>query len=323
MFSERYARQLLLIKEKDQKKLARSNILVMGLGAIGSRTSELLARSGVNNLTIVDRDFVEVQNIQSQIYTENDIGKAKARALKKHLQAINSEAMINAVVEHIDQGNVSAFNDYDIILDCTDNMETRFLINDHCMEINIPWIYCAVLGTKGVTMNIVPQKTPCFRCLFPKNIRPGSLETCETAGLINTVACLASSLQVTECIKILLGKDFSQDLVYFDVWEQTLDKIKVRKRDGCKVCGGVYEFLEKKPESVVRICSGTYQVKPDKPVNFSQVKSRLEGAKISHGLLHYSSSGYEISLFKDGRAIIKGAKTKEQARSVYSRFVGD
>ena len=232
----RYSRQEIFpeIGKSGQNKLIKSTVAIVGLGALGSVSSELLARAGIGNLVLIDRDIVELTNLQRQsLYDENDIGKPKAAAAKEKLNKTNSEINVEIHADDLNFENVKILNGSDLILDCTDNLETRFLINDYSIKNNVPFIYSSAVGSKGYTFNIVPHKTACLRCFLDEKM-PN--ETCETGGVLNSITHLIPSLQANEAIKILLKKDFEKRLIFFDVWKNELAKINVTKNSNCICC---------------------------------------------------------------------------------------
>ncbi len=332
MLFERYSRQIAtgLVSIDEQKALAKKTAAIVGLGALGSVSAELILRSGVRNLILVDRDFVEESNLQRQQYIEEDIGFPKAEVLKAKLLKIDSKAKISAHAIDLDASNISVLKTADIILDGTDNMNTRFLINDFAKKNKIPWIYTAAIGTLGATMNILSSSGgPCFSCVFGKNTNPAELETCETRGIINSASTAIASLQAVEALKILLRKKgVNKDLVYLEVWSTELKKIKVNKNHSCDTCNGKYPYLLEKPTDTLLICGkDSYQIKPKKKISLELEKFEKRfkdmGASLLPGVLHVSVSGAKVSLFPDGRAIIRGAKTKGHARAIYARVVGE
>ncbi|MEA2003628.1 MAG: ThiF family adenylyltransferase, partial [archaeon] len=319
------------LSKNDQKKLYKSRIAIIGIGATGSVTAELLARAGLGTIILVDRDYIEKSNLQRQtLFDEGDIGKAKAEVAKEKLGKINSDIKIKTVTCDINVTNIQKIVDgKDLMIDCTDNMETRFLINDCSMKHKIPWIYTAAIGSQGATMSLVPEDNPCFRCVF-KNMPKGILETCETSGVLNSTSTAIASFAAAEAIKILTGKKHSKTLTYIDVWNQRMDRIDVKKRSKCPSCNGNYEFLEKKRESqTISLCGkNAYQIIPEKPKKLDLVKLfprfRNEGtASIFGPVLHFKKDGIDLSIFNDGRAIIKNAKSESDAKSLYSRYVGN
>lgn len=328
MSLERYSRQIAtgLIKPHEQEFLAKKSAAIVGLGAIGSVSAELILRSGIKNLTLIDRDFVEESNLQRQRYSEKDIGLLKTEALAAKLLEIDSVAKISAHAIDLDASNVDVLKGADIILDGTDNLNTRFLINDFAKKEKIPWIYAAAIGTLGATMNILPGGA-CFSCVFGKNLNPAEIETCETRGIINPASTAIAALQVAEALKILTGKkDVSHDLVYFDVWSGDIKRIRVEQNPACDACAGKYDYLKEKATETIAICGkGAYQIKPKKKIALDLEKfgKRFKNAKLLPGIIHLKSGNAELSLFPDGRAIIRGAKTKGEAHAIYNRMVGE
>ncbi|MBU1940893.1 MAG: HesA/MoeB/ThiF family protein [Candidatus Thermoplasmatota archaeon] len=219
--NNRYSRQIILpqIQKQGQEILKNSTVIIVGCGALGTNSANSLTRAGIEHLTVIDRDIIELHNLQRQnLYTEKDIGRPKATILKKKLHDINSEVTITAIVDDLNPKNSEKFlSSCDLILDGTDNMHTRYLINDISIKHNIPWIYAGVIQTYGMTMNIIPHQTPCLCCYTPTLPEPGSLPTCATAGVLNTIPAIIANIQATETLKILLNKEFSTDLIIYDI----------------------------------------------------------------------------------------------------------
>lgn len=325
----RYNRQEILTEmgAKGQKLLSNAKAAIIGVGALGTTTANLLARAGVGTIALFDRDIIELHNLQRQtIFTEEDCNKPKAVSAAIWLQKVNSEIRIEAFPEEINYETIGILKNYDIILDCTDNMETRFLINDFCVKNKTPWIYCSALGTKGRLLTIIPNKTPCFRCLFtiPK---PGSLETCDTSGVLNTITTTMAALQTTEALKILTKQQPIKELLAFDIWKQNLEKIAVKGKKECLCCQKKkFEFLERKKETAtIKLCGqGRIQIKGSKP-NIPTIKKRLEqngDVKQTEYGIHFTNDEVDFFLFNDGRCLIKAA-TKQEAKNVYSKWVGN
>ena len=221
---KRYSRQTLLdvIGTEGQEKLVNSKAVVIGLGALGGIISTALARAGVGNLKILDRDYVELDNLQRQIlFDENDIDSPKAVAAVAKLEKMNSDIKIDSVITDVNFSNIEyLIEGADVVVDGTDNMETRFLINDACVKNNIPWVYGGAIGTTGMTMNIIPGKTACFKCFVNKIPQPGTLPTCDTAGVINAIPLVIGSIQSVEALKIILGQpDLNEHLIIYDIWQ--------------------------------------------------------------------------------------------------------
>ena len=324
----RYIRQQIFneIGKKGQKKLANSKVAVVGLGALGSVSSELLARAGIGNLILIDRDIVELSNLQRQsLYTEDDVGKPKAISAKEHLSKINSEIKTDAIVDDINFENILVFlKNTDLILDCTDNLETRFLINDFCVKNNVPFIYSSAVGSKGYVFCIMPKKTACLRCFLKDSV---GIDTCETAGVLNSTTHLISSIQSNEAIKILLNKDCEKDLLFFDVWKNELSKIKINRNKNCQCCSkNNFDYLiGKKKSNIIKICGNNiFQIKNKSITNdqFNEIKNKLKKTGKVADFGNCINFENKITIFNDGRALIK-AKEEKDAKSIYSKFVGN
>lgn len=314
----RYSRQVILkeIGEENQKRLLASKVAIVGLGATGSSSAEMLARAGVGHLVLIDRDVVELSNLQRQsLFSEADLEKPKAVAARDAIHSINSEIKVEAYPIDLECDKVSVL-EADLILDCTDNLFTRFLINDYCKKNKKPWIYAAVVGTKGMTMNFLPANKVCFNCIF-KMVE--GLDTCATMGILNTAPSVISAFQVTEAIKILTGQKPFKDLVHIDVWKQTFEKVKVVSDKKCAVCKGDYEYLDGKKQEIVKFCgSGTYQIKGK--FDYEELKRKLSKVgKIQDAGVCFRFSA--MTIFPD-RVIIK-AQTEEEAKVMYAQVVGN
>ena len=331
---EKYSRQSILkeIGISGQKKLFNSKVAIIGLGALGTVVSELLCRSGIGNLVLIDRDIVEENNLQRQLlYNELDIGKSKALCAKEKLQKINSEILIHSFASDLNFKNINILlSGADVIIDCTDNLETRFLINDFCMKNNIPWIYGAAIKWAGTMLTIIPTKSPCLRCVMG-NAKSG--ETCETAGIINSVSAVAASFQANEAVKILLKISYEKAMLRFNLLDNSFLKINVSKKKSCPVCNGNYEYLSgKKSSKPSKLCGKSlYQITPEKLMGqkeFILLKKRLsslaKAQKIENSFQDYKVciKFKELTIFKDGRTLIK-AEDEKKAKSLYSRFIGN
>ena len=339
----RYIRQEIFreIGKKGQEKLGNSTVAIVGLGALGSVSAELLARAGIGKLILVDRDVVELSNLQRQgLFDETDVGKPKALSAKVHLNEINSDVKIDFFIDDLNCNNIKKLipindlnskknknkikNAVDLILDCTDNLETRFLVNDFSVKNKIPFIYSSAVGSKGYVFDAIPSKTACLRCFLRE---ASSLDTCETAGVLNTITNLISSIQVNEAIKILLNKEYQKNLLYFDVWKNELLKIKVTKNNNCICCAkNNFEYLiGKKSSRIVKLCGdNVYQIKTksmdEKQFNKLKLKLKNIGRVVDFGYcINFEN---KLTIFNDGRALIK-AKDEKEAKSLYSKYVGN
>jgi len=332
---ERYSRQILFapIGPDGQERIRQAKVAVVGCGAIGASTSALLARAGVGKLVIIDRDYVETSNLQRQVlFDEEDARQSlpKAEAAARKLAAINSEVSVEPHVKDLTPASTSLLGDSDLILDCTDNFETRYLINDFAVANAKPWIYAAAVGSYAVTMNVLPGETACLACVFPERPR-GTFATCETSGILNSTANLVSSLQVTEALKLIVGASgqLRRTLLSIDLWSNGRTEVAADKPHAeCRVCGArVFEHMEGKSRPQITLCGrNSVQIhERDRPVDFPEMSSRLS----SHGQVRYNDmvlkfwrDAYEMTLFRDGRAIIKGTSDPAVARSLYAKFVG-
>jgi len=337
--NERYSRQILFtgIGKQGQEKLLSARVLIVGCGALGASHAEILARAGVGFLKIVDRDFVEFSNLQRQnLFSEKDAEEKlpKAIAAKRRLAEINSEIEIEAVVADVNFSNIeNLLADCDLVLDGMDNFQTRYLINDACVKLNKIWIYGAAVSGYGATMTIVPDKTPCLRCVFEEIPSAGSAPTCDTAGIIAPIINVVSAIQTTEALKILTGNfdKLHKGLMQFDVWENDWRNIKLQTPNpDCKTCGQRnFEFLDADAQEFSAVLCGrnAVQISPpnraDLDLQALAAKLKTLGAvKQNEYLLRLTVGEYELTIFKDARAIIGGTDDVSTARSVYAKYVG-
>jgi len=277
----RYSRQIILrnISKKGQEQLSDSKITIVGLGALGSAIANNLVRAGIGTVRLVDRDVVELDNLHRQLlYSEDMLGDPKAMAAAAILEQINPDVELIPIVKDVNFSSiVQIITDSDLILDGTDNLETRFLINDFSIKKKVPWIYGGVVGTQGMTMNIltpVDPSRPCFRCLVPELPGAGSLPTCDTFGILNTIPIIIGSLQSTEAIKYLLNsKDLNIKLTFYDVWLNEFRQLEILKNNSCKCCiQHDYEYLNIKKRTIVTSLCGrdSVQITPIKIFNIDQ-----------------------------------------------------
>jgi molybdopterin-synthase adenylyltransferase len=333
---ERYSRQVLYpgIGEQGQRRLAAGHVAVVGCGATGAAAAALLARAGVGALTLIDRDFVEESNLQRQVlFDEADAREAfpKAEAARRKIAEFNSQIEVRAHVVDLAPSNIrSLLGEAAIILDATDNFETRYLLNDYAVEQGRPWIYAAAVGGYAATMNILPGETACLACLFPEP--PGGMvDTCDTAGILNTAVNFAASVEVTEALKFLVGaKDqMRRTLLGRDLWTNDQAEINAATpRAQCTVCGKrdfVHLRGEDRPQ--ITLCGrNSVQIHEHRrPIDFAEMKRRLEPhGKVNFNrlLLRFERGNYTMTLFADGRALIQGTTDVTIARSLYARFVG-
>ncbi len=306
----RYSRQEKVLGKENQEKLINSTVAIVGLGATGSSSAELLTRAGVSNLILIDRDYIEESNLQRQhLFTEKDVNKPKAEVVEKYLKKINSKVKVKSYFDNLDENNINLLK-ADIILDCTDNLKTRFLINEYSIKENIPWIYSAVIRNSGYIFNSIPEKT-CLRCFV---IEASNLETCETSGVMNSASTLVSSLQVSEAIKILTKQDYEKDLIFVNLTNNSLDKIKVKKNKNCPACNKQFEYLTgKKKQKIISFCGrDTYLIYGD--FKYNKLKQKYKGKDLGKSFIYK-----DMTFFKD-KVMIK-SKTKKEALSLYSKYV--
>jgi adenylyltransferase/sulfurtransferase len=336
---DRYFKQSLLseIGSSGQEKLMGSSVVIAGCGALGTSIASSLVRSGVGRITIIDRDYIEYDNLPRQIlFDEEDIerGLPKAVAAAEKLQRINSSAEIVPVVADLTSVNIEKLvAGADLIMDGTDNFETRFLINEVSDKLKIPWVYAGVVATYGMIFAVIPGKTPCLNCFIKEIPEPGSSPTCDTAGVLGTAVTMVTSLEVTEGLKILTGNYDSLigKLIYADVWLGTFSSFDIKKVGGdCPVCDlHRYDYLEKhRGIKTVSLCGhNAVQVSPESPLNldFEELSRRLKNAgevKYNSYLMKFTVRHYEFNIFPDGRAIIKNVDDPVAAKNLYSKYIG-
>jgi adenylyltransferase/sulfurtransferase len=336
---ERYSRQILFegVGAEGQRRLGASRALVVGCGALGSAQVETLARAGVGRLRVVDRDFVEESNLQRQtMFTERDARERtpKAVAAARRVAEINSEVAVEAEVADVNQSNVERLVEgCDVVLDGTDNFATRFLVNDACVKLGVPWVYGAAVGSYGVTLTVRPRVSPCLRCVFPEVPAAGSAPTCDTAGVIMPIISVVAAVQVAEALKLLTGnvESLHGGLMQFDVWRNEWRRISAGARaPDCPACAlGRFESLEAEAADVATVLCGrdAVQVSPRAAasLDLEALAKRLSAAgevKSNEYLVRLRAGGYELTVFRDARAIVRGTDDAAVARSVYARYVG-
>ncbi|WP_084080301.1 ThiF family adenylyltransferase [Edaphobacter aggregans] len=341
---ERYSRQILFagIGSEGQQRLARAHVAIVGCGATGAAAASLLARAGVGTLTLIDRDFVEPSNLQRQIlFDESDALQSlpKAEAARRKIAQFNSGITVHAHVTDLVPSNIAELlGGAQLILDATDNFETRYLINDFAVQQGKPWIYAAAIGAYAATMNVLPQTdsaapwqpTACLACLFPKP-PSGPVETCDTAGILSTAVNLAASIQVTEALKLLTdqAKLMRRTLFSFDLWSNERSEVSAAcPRSGCTVCGErAFTHLAGKGRAHITLCGrNSVQIhEHHRPVDFAAMRDRLAPhgvVRFNDLLLRFERPPHTLTLFADGRAIIQGTTDMTVARSLYARFIG-
>ena len=339
---ERYIRQTIFrgVGEEGQRKLLAARALVVGCGALGTAIANLLARAGVGHITIIDRDFIELNNLQRQtLYDEEDLRQnlPKAVAAANKLRLINSEITVEAMVEDLNYENVERLvKAADIVLDGTDNFETRYLLNDVCVKLGKPWIYSGVIASYGVSSTIIPGETPCFRCLFPEPPPPGTTPTCDTAGIVGPIVGMMGAFAVGEAMKLLTGQGkLNRGLLSIDLWQLTFDRLPIEARQpDCPCCAlHNFEFLDEAGERGSRAASlcgrnaVQVTVRPVPEIALAELAGRLQTAGAQEMvendfLLRFRLDGYDWTLFPDARAIIKGTDDLNVAKTLYARYIG-
>lgn len=338
---ERYSRQMRFpgIGNDGQEKLLKSRVTLIGCGALGTVIANHVVRAGVGFVRIVDRDFIELHNLQRQVlFDEKDVaeGLPKAEAAARKLRAINSQVQVEPVVTDVDRTNVlDLCRDIDVILDGSDNFEVRYLINDAAVKLGKPWVYGGCIGSLGQSMTIIPGETPCLRCVFEAAPGPGEAATCETAGVVAPAVAVIASLQTTEALKLLVGhrETINRELIYVDVWENTYKKVKIAGLKGkvdCPCCGrGEFEWLEgKHGATTTRLCGrNAVQVshRTSIPLRFEELARNLGDAgtvSFNKFLLRFDQGEYRFTVFPDGRAIIQGTDDPDKARTLYAQYIG-
>ena len=317
-----------------QQRLGAARAAIVGCGATGSALAALLARAGVGYLRIIDRDYVEPSNLQRQgLFDEADAAEAlpKAIAAGRKIAAFNHEISVEPHVDDLTPGNAAdLLANVQLILDGTDNFETRYLINDYAVQNHVPWIYTAAVASYGVAMNVLPGETACLACIFPDS-PSGVVETCDTSGILNTAVNEVASLSATEAIKIFVGarEQLRRTLLSVDVWTNERSEIRTGgPKPGCRCCGQ-RDFVHLRGESrpPISLCGrNSVQIhEKHRPIDFREMESRLKAhGQVRHNefALRFFREPFEMTLFPDGRAIIKGTTDIGVARSLYARFVG-
>lgn len=338
---ERYSRQALFdgIGPDGQKRLLRSSVAIIGCGALGAIQAETLARAGVGRLVLIDRDFVEPSNLQRQIiFEESDASERlpKSIAAARRISRVNSDIEVEPVVADLNYENVEELiRGADLVMDGTDNFEARFLINDAAIKNGIAWVYGGAVGSYGLTMTVVPGHTPCLRCVLEAIPAPGSGPTCDTAGVIMPIVSIIGSIQSAEALKILTGhlEKLHRSLIRIDVWDFEINRLDLSSYNGsedCPACGRrEFDFLGGAGRQVTTTLCGRNAVQIAKTgrasIDFASLAERLkEVGEVAFNdfLLRFRVEGYDITVFRDARSIIRGTTDPEIARAIYARYIG-
>ncbi len=345
--NNRYDRQIRFapLGEQGQRELARGRALICGCGALGSVVANTLVRAGVGFVRIVDRDFIELNNLQRQVlFDEQDIadGLPKAIAAANKLRRINSQVTLEPVVADVSHRNIAGLaGDVDVILDGTDNFATRFLVNDFAVKHGKPWVYGGAIGAEGQTMTILPEETACLACTMPEPPPPGVTPTCDTAGILGPVIGVVASLESVEALKILSGRRsaVNRRLTIIDIWGnhiRSLDLTKARDNGDCRVCKHhEFAWLEgRRGDSPAVLCGrNAVQISPvanaapagTARVSFDELAARLDGVgrvEKNAFLLRLFVDAYVLTVFPDGRTIVSGTDDIATARTLHARYIG-
>ena len=334
---EKYSRQTLFapIGPEGQERLLASSAVIVGCGAIGAAASAMLVRAGLGRLRVLDRDFVEPSNLQRQmLFDEADARDAlpKAVAAERKLRAMNSSVSVEGIVADLDSRNAAELlAGFDLILDGTDNFETRFLVNDFAVSAGQPWIYAAAVASYGLTMVIRPGQTPCLGCLLESEAARGLEETCDTVGVLGPIVNLIASLEVAEALKFLTGREAALHgrLISCDVWSGHFQSVRVPRNPNCRACvQRDFTYLAGEAQPHVTLCGrDSVQIhERSRDLNLDALRSRLAAAasdlRSNDFLLRFRIPPYEVTVFADGRAVFKGTTDPAVARSLYARYIG-
>lgn len=340
---EKYSRQILFapLGEEGQERLLRSSAVLVGCGALGTAAAGLLVRAGLGRLRIIDRDFVEPSNLQRQtLFEESDARDAlpKAVAAERRLLAANSGVRVEGVVADLTPRNAEEMlSGFALILDGTDNFETRFLINDAAVKLGVPWIYAAAVASYGLTMTVRPGESACLACLLESDGAratqgaPGREETCDTVGVLNSIVGVIASLQAAEAVKLLSGRSGALHgrLISCDVWSGRFQSIRVARHPRCRACvRREFAYLQGQAQPQITLCGrDSVQIhERHRALDLAALGRRLAPAvssvRANDFLLRFAVPPYEMTVFADGRAVVKGTRDAAVARSLYARYIG-
>ncbi len=345
----RYHRQIIFppFGEESQRRLLASTVVLVGCGATGTALSNLLVRAGVGRVRIIDRDYIELNNLQRQVlFDEDDIAAnlPKAEAAAAKLRRVNSDVTVEAVVADVNPGNVLALlEDADLVMDGTDNFSTRFLLNDACLHLAKPWVYTGVIAAYGMTATFIPdgaaQKLPggravtgCLRCLIEEAPAPGATQTCDTAGIIGPVVALLTAVAGAEAIKLLTGGGtLNPGMIHMDVWAHDYERFSTPRRPDCPACGArTFEFLKAQRGTATAALCGRNAVQVSvagsRPLDLAALADQLTpvASALTRNayLLRAQIGEHEYTIFPDNRAIIKGTEDEDLAKTLYARYIG-
>ena len=334
---EKYSRQILFapLGAKGQERLLASSAVLVGCGALGTAVANLLVRAGVGRLRIIDRDFVEPSNLQRQtLFEESDARDAlpKAVAAERRLRAANSSVTVEGIVADLTPRNAEEMlGGFPLILDGTDNFETRFLVNDAALKLGVPWIYAAAVASYGLTMTVQPGESACLACLVESGGAAGIEETCDTAGVLNAIVGVIASIEAAEAIKLLAGRKEALHgrLISCDVWSGRFQSIRVARNADCRACARrEFKYLEGEAQPQITLCGrDSVQIhERRRALDLGELRHRLAPAvadvRANDFLLRFAVPPYEMTVFADGRAVIKGTCDAGVARSLYARYIG-
>lgn len=346
----RYHRQMIFpgFGQIGQERLLAATAVIVGCGATGTALSNLLVRAGVGRVRIIDRDFIELNNLQRQIlFDEDDIAAnlPKAEAAARKLRRINGDVQVEGIVADVNPGNVvDLLADADVVLDGTDNFSTRFLINDACLALGKPWVYTGVIAAYGMTATLIPDAaapklpgnrtaTGCLRCFLPEIPAPGTTPTCDTAGVIGPVVALLTAVGAAEAMKLLSGQGkLNPGIIHMDVWSHDYEQFTLMRSPECPACGSRshYEFLNAQVGTTSAALCGRNAVQVavtggprlDLAAVAQQLGAVAQQITRNAYLLRAQIDGYEFTVFPDSRAIIKGTEDEELAKGLYARYIG-
>jgi len=333
---EKYSRQVLFagLGAEGQARLRASRAVIIGCGALGSFSAATLARAGVGRITVVDRDYVETSNLQRQVlFDEEDAAESlpKAVAAERHLRRINSDVEVEGRIADVTPRNVEQLiAGAAVVLDGADNFETRYLLNEACVKHGIPWVYAAAVASRGLTMPVLPGRTPCLTCVFP-DLPAGASETCDTAGILNSAAAAIAAFQVADAMKIMSGAlgRVEARLLSLDVWENRMHSLNLgQPRPDCEVCARrSFRHLAGQGRPQITMCGrNAVQIhEHERGLDLRALAERLRplgAVQTNDFILKFRVEPYQITLFPDGRAIITGTTDPAMARSLYARYIG-